>query len=111
MDFRIDENKLNDQVAVLNLSGSLTALTAPLLREKLNELLAENQTQIILDFTKVSFLDSSGLAVIVAGLKGAREQGGWLKLAGLSPQVRSIFEVTRLDRVFEIYQSLAAVQA
>jgi anti-anti-sigma factor len=60
----------------------------------------------------VSFLDSSGLAALVSGLKAAREAGGTLKLAGVNEQARQVFEITRLDQVFELYPDRdAAVQA
>ena len=50
-----------------------------------------------------TFIDSSGLSVIVTGLKQTREAGGFLRLAGLQPEVQSIFKLTMLDRVFEMY--------
>jgi anti-sigma B factor antagonist len=58
----------------------------------------------------VSFIDSSGLASLVSGLKLARERGGWLRLAGVNEQVASIFKMTLLDRVFELYPNVDAAK-
>lgn len=53
--------------------------------------------------TSVSFVDSTALAALVQGMKHSRQQGGDLRLCGLGQSVRIIFELTRLDRAFEIY--------
>lgn len=57
---------------------------------------------VLLDLEGLSFIDSSGLAALVAAFKAATEAGGTLKLARLAPQVAQVFSLTRLDRVFEI---------
>ena len=57
---------------------------------------------------EVSFIDSSGLAALVSGLKAVRSAGGWLKLAAVSDQPRQVFKLTMLERVFEFYPSVQA---
>ena len=65
---------------------------------------------LVVDLTAVPFIDSSGLAALVSGLKATRQAGGTLKLAGLNEQARTVFRLTRLERVFELYPDAAAAQ-
>ena len=58
----------------------------------------------MVDFSKVTYVDSSGLATMVEILKNMKTYGGKMKLAGLSPKVKSLFEITKLDKLFEISQ-------
>jgi len=106
MDFQLSEKNLSDRIALLTLTGRLTAATAPQLRDAIKRLVDDRHIELLFDISGLVFLDSSGLAVIVSGLKTTRELGGWLKLAGITPQVSEIFKLTRLDRVFNVYPSV-----
>lgn len=66
-------------------------------------LFEEGKQQLIIDLQEVRFVDSSGLGALVSGFKNASARNGNLKLCGLQPQVKSMFELTRLHRVFEIF--------
>ena len=55
--------------------------------------------------TKVAYVDSSGLATLVGILKNMRSYGGKMRIAGMSPKVKSLFEITKLDKLFEIMAS------
>ena len=66
----------------------------------------EGNKNILIDLKDVRFIDSSGLGALVSGFKNAISHQGNLKLASLQPQVKSMFELTRLHRVFEIFASL-----
>lgn len=63
----------------------------------------EGKNNLVIDLKDVRFVDSSGLGSLVSGFKNASARNGNLKLCGLQPQVRSMFELTRLHRVFEIF--------
>lgn len=106
MDFQLSEKNLSDRIALLTLTGRLTAATAPQLRDAIKRLVDDRHIELLFDISGLVFLDSSGLAVIVSGLKTTRELGGWLKLSGITPQVSEIFKLTRLDRVFNVYPSV-----
>ncbi len=75
----------------------------------------EGKNNLIIDLKAVRFVDSSGLGSLVSGFKNASARNGNLKLCGLQPQVRSMFELTRLHRVFEIFpdsdEALASFQS
>jgi anti-sigma B factor antagonist len=87
---------------VLAVEGELNALTSPALRERIAEALDDGARAIAIDLTHVRFMDSSGLGVLVGGLKSARLHGGNLVLAGPGEQVRTLFEITQADRLFAI---------
>ncbi|MEJ2490319.1 MAG: STAS domain-containing protein [Desulfuromonadales bacterium] len=74
----------------------------------------EGKNNLVVDLQAVRFVDSSGLGALVSGFKNASSRNGNLKLAGLQLQVKSMFELTRLHRVFEIYtdtsEALASFQ-
>ncbi|WP_020675643.1 STAS domain-containing protein [Geopsychrobacter electrodiphilus] len=79
-------------------------------KEQMLALFAQGKNKLIIDLSAVRFVDSSGLGALVSGFKNASTREGNLKLCGLQPQVRSMFELTRLHRVFEIFSSVEEAQ-
>lgn len=73
------------------------------LKAQMLSLFEEGKNDLVVDLSEVRFVDSSGLGALVSGFKNASARNGNLKLSGLQPQVRSMFELTRLHRVFEIF--------
>jgi len=106
MELEISESVLSEKSVLLNISGRLNVVSAQKLKTKLKQLVDGRKTELILDMNGVDFIDSSGLSSLVSGLKITRERGGWLKLACVNSQVASIFKVTMLDKVFELYASV-----
>ena len=80
------------------------------LKEQMLQLFDEGKCNLIIDLGAVRFIDSSGLGALVSGFKNASAREGSLKLCCLQPQVRSMFELTRLHRVFEIFSSVEEAQ-
>jgi anti-sigma B factor antagonist len=76
------------------------------LKAEMNRLFATGSKELIVDLKDVRFIDSSGLGVLVSGFKNASTRQGSLKLASLQTQVKSMFELTRLHRVFDIFQTV-----
>jgi anti-sigma B factor antagonist len=76
------------------------------LRDNILKLLETGNTHLIVDLADVRFIDSSGLGALLSGYKNATLRSGSLVLAGLQPRVQSMFELTRLHRVFEIFPSV-----
>lgn len=77
------------------------------LKEEIHSLFDGGKKSILVDLRDVRFIDSSGLGALVSGFKNAISHQGNLKLAGLQSQVKSMFELTRLHRVFEIFDTTA----
>lgn len=76
------------------------------LKAQMLKLFEEGKIHLIVDLQAVRFVDSSGLGALVSGFKNASSRNGSLKLSGLQLQVKSMFELTRLHRVFEIYNDI-----
>jgi len=93
----------NGTVAVVAVTGDVDASTAPDLRQQFDDLLGEGQQNFVIDLSGVSFMDSSGLATLGQLFKRVRIGHGDVRLCGLQPEVRRIFELTRLDRVFDVF--------
>ena len=90
---------------VMALSGEIDMYSSPALREEMMGLIDKRVTPLLIDFKGVSYIDSSGIATFVEGLKRMMSYGGRLKLIGLLEEVREIFSFSKLDKVFEIYGS------
>ncbi|GAB6067206.1 STAS domain-containing protein [Methylothermus subterraneus] len=79
------------------------------LKEFFLKLLESGEKRLLVDLTEVRFIDSSGLGALLSGYKNANLHQGTLALAGLQPRVKEMFELTRLNRVFEVYGSVDEV--
>jgi anti-sigma B factor antagonist len=109
MDLAVDE--IGDVAAVAVPVDELDASNAADLKRDIGPVLHAN-TKLVLDLTRVRFMDSSGLGAMLSCLRQLNAKKGDLKLCGLSKQVRGAFELVRLDRIFEIYPTKAdAVRA
>ncbi len=92
-----------DDVDLLTFKGRLDTNSAKDVKEKINILTKENRIKIVMDMADVNFMDSSGLGSLVASLRSVNKLGGDIKIASLQDPVRVIFELTKLHRVFEIF--------
>jgi len=91
---------------VMELSGEIDMYTSPELRRELMRLLHRKVSPLLIDFKEVSYIDSSGIATFVEGLKGIKTYGGRLKFFSIPDRIVEIFNFSKLDRVFEIYRNL-----
>ncbi len=87
---------------VLKLVGELDLHESENVREKLEPLIEEKVQKIVVDLSKLSYIDSSGIAIFIDALRRVQSYGGKLLFFGLHDTVRNIFEVARLDQVFTI---------
>ncbi|MBF0105627.1 MAG: STAS domain-containing protein [Deltaproteobacteria bacterium] len=99
------ETKKENRVMVVTFQGSLDVSNQTKLKDTLAGIADAGESDVVFDFKDVNFIDSSCLGVLVAITKRLREIKGDIKLTGLSDDVRSIFQITRLDRIFEIFAS------
>ncbi len=110
MDFK---TRTVNSITILDLNGRFDSYTAPAISNWVDET-ATAGAKILINLAEVSFIDSSALAVLIKGLKRSRQQQGDLVLCSLQSPVRVIFELTRLDKAFNIYatenEALAALQ-
>ena len=104
MQFALD-TKLSTQVEVLRLSGRFDAFEEPTVKQWLEDQRMAGVSQIVINLEDVNFLDSVALARLVQGMKECRQLQGDLHLCGLGQPVQIIFELTRMDKVFSIYET------
>ena len=95
---------------VLSLFGDLDALTADTLLSKLDEIKQKNIKDVVIDFTNVQLVDSSGIGAMVSILKYTRSEGGDTVVAGLSGQPKEVFCILNLDKAIKVYDDIDSIQ-
>ncbi|UYM03374.1 STAS domain-containing protein [Solicola gregarius] len=95
------------QYEVIEVTGEIDVYTAPRLRERLIDLVNQGHHYLVVDIEKVEFLDSTGLGVLVGGLKRVRANGGRLVIVCTQERLLKIFRITGLEKVFGIYGSVS----
>ncbi len=91
------------QARILRIAGELDMNRVPVVREQLASVIHEKAPRILLDLTGLTYIDSSGLALFIESFQSMRAYEGKLAFFGLTENVRHIFEIARLDQVFEIH--------
>ena len=90
---------------ILDLSGDIDLANSPAMRKALLGEIKEKRTpRVFLNLKNVRYIDSSGIASLVEGLKASRDLGSRLILYGLSKTVREVMQLSRLQKIFEIYE-------
>ena len=95
-----------DDTEVIDIRGEIDMYTAPRLRELLIDLVSKGSYQLVVNLDKVGFLDSTGLGVLVGGLKRVRAHDGSLDLVCRQQRILKIFKITGLTKVFGIYETV-----
>ena len=103
MNFDIDTEKIGDDSYVIALSGEVDLYTAPEFKQQLLDVIGKGAKDVIVDFSKTTFIDSTTLGVLVGGVKRLRLNDGQLSLVCSDRNITKIFEIMGLDRVFTIY--------
>lgn len=98
------ERRAEGRVDVVHLVNRVDADNATAVRQELDSLMSQGRNRLALRLDQVSFVDSSGLSVFVHAVKTARAAGGDVNLVLPTPAVRSVLELTRLSRIFEIWE-------
>jgi anti-sigma B factor antagonist len=96
-----------DGAAVVGLVGEIDLAWAETLREELHVALSTMSTRTVVDLSQATFLDSSAMGAIVSAGMRARDAGGWVRLVGPPDNVRRVLELTQIDTVLGLYDSVA----
>jgi len=110
MDLNMNIEK-RDGFAIVNVSGEVDVFTAPKLREELITLVDQGERKLIVGLEGVDFLDSTGLGVLVAGLKRVKTHDGSLSVVCEKERILKIFKITGLNKVFPIHRTTEAAIA
>ena len=103
MNLTISTRSIDDKTCLIDLEGEVDVYTAPQLKQKIIELLDQGVRHVTVNLTAVDYLDSTALGVLIGGLKRLRERDGALDLICPNTRIRRIFEITGLDKIFDIY--------
>jgi anti-sigma B factor antagonist len=115
VNFDVNTEQLGDSTFVIALTGEVDLYTAPEFKQQLLDAISKGAKNVVVDLTGTTFIDSTTLGVLVGGIKRLRGQEGQLSLVCSDRNIAKIFEITGLDRVFQIYpardEALAAAGA
>jgi anti-sigma B factor antagonist len=104
LDVKLDRD---GDVCVVSLRGEIDVYTSPMFKKDLVEAIDGGCRHIVVDMEGVEFIDSSGLGVLVSGLRRVKELDGWVHIVCSREPVLRVFKITGLDRVFPIHTTLA----
>ena len=96
---------------VLPLEGEIDLHVSPQISNSLRTIIKNKPAHVVVDLSQVTYIDSSGLAILIEAMQDVGKYGGKFALAGLQKSVRPIFEIARLDQIFQIYPDAAAALA
>ncbi len=101
------ETRQADGRTIIEVGGEIDVYTAPKLRDKIGELVSQGNYNLVIDMEHIDFLDSTGLGVLVGGLKKVRAHDGSMQLVCTQERLLKIFRITGLAKVFAIHGSQA----
>ncbi len=102
---KIKEEK-EGEVLICRLEGEININTSPELRKSFDRMMRDNEKKVIVEFSGISYIDSSGLATLIEMYQRLKRNGGRLRLCSMTQKVRDIFEITKLTKLFEIFPNL-----
>lgn len=95
-----------DKATILDVSGDIDFASSPEVRQSVLREIREGQSlRVLVNLSQVHYIDSSGVASLIEGLKASRDQGSRFILFGLSPSSREVLQLSRLMKVFEVYDN------
>jgi anti-sigma B factor antagonist len=96
---------------VLPLEGDIDLHVSPAVTESLNAMIKKKPERIVIDLSRATYIDSAGVAALILAMQQVEAYGGEFFLSGLQETIRSIFEISRLDRAFRIFPNVDAALA
>ena len=103
IDVYVEEAAQNRGVSVLRVSGYVDTTTSPDLERRLQALLRDKRFHIVVDLSGVEYISSAGWGIFISEIREIREQGGDLKLAGMIPDVREVFDLLEFENILKSY--------
>ncbi|HEY8313329.1 MAG TPA: STAS domain-containing protein [Candidatus Baltobacteraceae bacterium] len=103
MDIKVNVREAQGDSYVVDLNGEIDVYTSPKVKDAIGDLIDKGHYNLIINLEKVRYIDSTGLGVLIGGLKRVREHGGTVNLVCTNPQIKKIFDITGLVKIFGIY--------
>lgn len=104
MDIKIDTRALGEKAQVVEVNGEIDVYTSPKVKEIITELIEKGNYNLVINLEGVRYIDSTGLGVLIGALKKVREKEGSINLVCTNPQIKKIFNITGLVKIFGIYK-------
>lgn len=101
-EFALNEDAIDDDRHVVAVRGEIDLFTAPELKQRLTDAIEGGKTQIVVDLTETTFLDSTALGVLIGAVKRLRTREGSLVIVNVDQNIAKTFEITGLDQIFTI---------
>ncbi|MGZ4202796.1 MAG: STAS domain-containing protein [Thermoleophilaceae bacterium] len=111
MNFHIEDESYKEDSVVIRLQGEVDLYAAPELKDHVNRAIESGKTKLILDLSEATFIDSTTLGILVSGMKRLRPRGGMLAVLCPDPTMARIFDITGLNRMFSVHDTLDAAMA
>jgi anti-sigma B factor antagonist len=99
------KNRTYDHAFIIDVKGEVDMYSSPQLRKQILKTLRKKPPMLVVNLSRVTYMDSSGIATLVEGLQLSNGYGGKLRLAGLEAAVREVFRFARLETIFDIYEN------
>ncbi len=103
MDIKLSVREVSGDAYVVDLNGEIDVYTSPKVKDAISELIDQGHYNLVINLEKVRYIDSTGLGVLIGGLKRVREHGGTVSLVCTNPQIKKIFDITGLVKIFGIF--------
>lgn len=104
MDIKVSTRSIRDQAQAVEVQGEIDVYTSPRVKETINELIEKGHYHLVINLEGVRYIDSTGLGVLIGALKKVREHSGRILLVCTNPQIKKIFNITGLVKIFEIFK-------
>lgn len=101
---KIREEKNGDRI-VCAIEGEVNITTSVDLRKAFDELIKRNEKKVLIEFSRVEYIDSSGLATLIEMLQRLKKIGGRMRVCGMNQKVHNAFEITKLHKLFEVFDT------
>src|SRR5579871_3361469 len=105
LDIKVNVREAPGDCYVVDLSGEIDVYTSPKVKDAIGDLIDRGVYHLIINLEKVRYIDSTGLGVLIGGLKRVREHGGSVNLVCTNPQIKKIFDITGLVKIFGIFET------
>jgi anti-sigma B factor antagonist len=106
LEYNVEKVGADQNIAVLSLDGYVDSATSLNMDEAIDSILRQGIYHVVVDLTKVGYISSAGWGVFISKIKDIRENGGGLKIAGMRPDVRDVFDLLGFGHIIEAHETV-----
>lgn len=98
-------NEKNGDILICAIEGEIDINTSPQLRKEFDNFVKSNEKKVLVEFSNVVYIDSSGLATLIEMFQRLKKIGGQMRFSGMGQKIKNAFEITKLHKLFEIFEN------